>query len=112
MTSRRRRHNEARLRDMPANWERFLHRQPELDSLIRMAVGHYQFEAIHPFTDGNGRTGRVHRRRPRLLSIQRLIQRRTERQLDQRTLLEIGRNHHLQLGPTHTRQRGTGEGLR
>jgi Fic family protein len=50
---------EARLRDMLANWERFLHQQTELDPLIRMAVGHYQFEAIHPFTDGNGRTGRV-----------------------------------------------------
>jgi Fic family protein len=50
---------EARLRDMLANWERFLHNQTELDPLIRMAVGHYQFEAIHPFTDGNGRTCRV-----------------------------------------------------
>ena len=50
---------ETRLRDMLANWERFLHHQTELDPLIRMAVGHYQFEAIHPFTDGNGRTGRV-----------------------------------------------------
>lgn len=50
---------EGRLRDMLANWERFLHNQTELDPLIRMAVGHYQFEAIHPFTDGNGRTGRV-----------------------------------------------------
>lgn len=51
--------NEVRLRDMLANWERFLHDEDTLDPLIRMAVGHYQFEAIHPFTDGNGRTGRV-----------------------------------------------------
>lgn len=50
---------EARLRDMLANWERFLHNETDLDPLIRMAVGHYQFEAIHPFVDGNGRTGRV-----------------------------------------------------
>ncbi|MGI9428722.1 MAG: protein adenylyltransferase Fic [Bythopirellula sp.] len=47
------------LRSMLANWERFLHNQQEIDPLVRMAVGHYQFEAIHPFTDGNGRTGRV-----------------------------------------------------
>jgi Fic family protein len=50
---------EDRLRTLLANWERFLHNETELDPLIRMAVGHYQFEAIHPFTDGNGRTGRV-----------------------------------------------------
>lgn len=50
---------EAVLRDKLGNWERFLHERDELDPLIRMAVGHYQFEAIHPFTDGNGRTGRV-----------------------------------------------------
>jgi Fic family protein len=50
---------ETLLRDKLANWERYLHNETELDPLIRMAVGHYQFEAIHPFTDGNGRTGRV-----------------------------------------------------
>ena len=50
---------EALLRKMLANWETFLHNEAEIDPLIRMSVGHYQFEAIHPFTDGNGRTGRV-----------------------------------------------------
>ena len=61
---------QARLRDMLANWERFLHQMPtprapladdahDLDPLVRMAVAHYQFEAIHPFSDGNGRTGRI-----------------------------------------------------
>ena len=47
------------LRSKLANWERYLHEAREVDPLVRMAVGHYQFEAIHPFTDGNGRTGRV-----------------------------------------------------
>jgi Fic family protein len=50
---------EDRLRNLLANWEKFLHESRDLDPLIRMSVGHYQFEAIHPFTDGNGRTGRV-----------------------------------------------------
>lgn len=47
------------LRNLLGNWEKFIHNQTSLDPLIRMAVGHYQFEAIHPFTDGNGRTGRI-----------------------------------------------------
>ena len=50
---------ESRLRDKLANWERFVHDQQDIDPVVRMAVAHYQFEAIHPFTDGNGRTGRV-----------------------------------------------------
>jgi Fic family protein len=50
---------EAHIRELLANWERFLHEERSLDPLVRMAVAHYQFEAIHPFTDGNGRTGRV-----------------------------------------------------
>jgi Fic family protein len=50
---------EARLRDLLANWERFLHDEARLDPLVRLAAAHYQFEAIHPFEDGNGRTGRI-----------------------------------------------------
>ncbi len=47
------------LRDKLSNWEHYIHEAEDIDPLIRLAVMHYQFEAIHPFTDGNGRTGRV-----------------------------------------------------
>ncbi|MCK5477618.1 MAG: Fic family protein [Methylococcales bacterium] len=47
------------LREKLANWESFIHGEADLEPLVRLAVAHYQFEAIHPFTDGNGRTGRI-----------------------------------------------------
>lgn len=50
---------EALIRELLSNWEKFIHDTVDIDPLIKMAVAHYQFEAIHPFLDGNGRTGRV-----------------------------------------------------
>lgn len=50
---------EAVLRDKLANLEQFLYAGDGLDPLVKLAVLHYQFEAIHPFSDGNGRTGRI-----------------------------------------------------
>ena len=47
------------IRDKLANWESFINNENEIDPLIVMSIMHYQFEAIHPFTDGNGRTGRI-----------------------------------------------------
>ena len=47
------------LRTKLAAWERFAHAKSDLDPLVRIALLHYQFEAIHPFHDGNGRTGRI-----------------------------------------------------
>ncbi len=37
----------------------FIHADDDLDPLLRMAIAHHQFESIHPFYDGNGRTGRI-----------------------------------------------------
>jgi Fic family protein len=49
--------------DIPSlmgNWENFANADnDQLDPLIRASIAHYQFEAIHPFRDGNGRTGRI-----------------------------------------------------
>ena len=47
------------IREKLANWERFINEDNSIDPLIKMALMHYQFEAIHPFSDGNGRTGRI-----------------------------------------------------
>ncbi len=48
------------IREKLSNLENYIHNDADgTDPLIKLAVVHYQFEAIHPFTDGNGRTGRI-----------------------------------------------------
>lgn len=50
---------EAVIREKLNNLETFINGEDAIDPLIKMALMHYQFEAIHPFIDGNGRTGRI-----------------------------------------------------
>lgn len=51
---------ESIIRDKLKNLEEYINNNDDdIDPLIKMAVIHYQFEAIHPFSDGNGRTGRI-----------------------------------------------------
>lgn len=40
-------------------WEKWLNQDSDLHIVVRMAIAHYQFQALHPFTDGNGRIGRL-----------------------------------------------------
>jgi len=47
------------IRNKLKNLEDYIHAEDTVDPLVKLALIHYQFEAIHPFTDGNGRTGRI-----------------------------------------------------
>lgn len=51
--------NEKTIRDLLGNLETYINLDDDIDNLIKMAIIHYQFESIHPFYDGNGRTGRI-----------------------------------------------------
>lgn len=51
--------SESKILDYLSNLEVFINNENSYDPLINMAIIHYQFETIHPFYDGNGRTGRI-----------------------------------------------------
>lgn len=56
------------LRNGVSDWEKWINADDTIPSLVKVAAGHYQFEALHPFSDGNGRLGR-------LISILQLVDR-------------------------------------
>ena len=47
------------IEELLANLEQYINEPNDIDPLVNMAIIHYQFESIHPFYDGNGRTGRI-----------------------------------------------------
>jgi Fic family protein len=47
------------LQELLANLENYINEPNDIDPLVNMAIIHHQFESIHPFYDGNGRTGRI-----------------------------------------------------
>lgn len=51
--------SEHEIRNLMTNLEQFINENDSYDPLILLAIIHYQFESIHPFYDGNGRTGRI-----------------------------------------------------
>ncbi len=50
---------EQEIMELLTNLENYINSDDETDPLVKLAVIHVQFEAIHPFYDGNGRTGRI-----------------------------------------------------
>lgn len=49
----------SKVPDLISEWEKFVNKNEDVDPLLKTILSHYYFEAIHPFSDGNGRTGRV-----------------------------------------------------
>lgn len=50
---------EKLLRDLLGNLFNWMNNRDDIHPIVKAAIAHYQFESIHPFTDGNGRSGRI-----------------------------------------------------